>query len=180
MTAHPTEIAPPLPATTAREAYYNGIRERASNYPGADASAAELLVHLFYTTDVVEVRVARVMAAHGISNAAFNLLMILHNSKDGARSLHEISDLLLVSRANVTGLIDCLEQRGFVAREIDARDRRVRIARLLDTGRALLEQVLPEHHQAIQRLCAQLPEEERATLVTLLRKLRASAESTTQ
>lgn len=179
MTAHPPQVASPLPATTARETYYNGIRERASNHPGADASAAELLVHLFYTTDMVEVRVARAMGAHGVSNAAFNLLMILHNSEGGARSLTEISDLLLVSRANVTGLIDCLEQRGFVAREVDGRDRRVRIARLLEGGRALLEQILPEHHQMLRRLCAQIPEDERATLVGLLRKLRASAEGVT-
>ena len=176
MPSHPPQDCGRSLVSTSREAYYSAVRDHASQCAEADPSAAEALVHLIYTSDMVETRIARSLSSHGISTAAFNVLMILLNSEGNARSLHELSDLLIVSRANVTGLVDCLEHRGLVEREIDPRDRRVRIARLLPDGRALTDEILPEHHRTLRSLCGDLSETERSTLVELLRRLRASVE----
>src|SRR5262249_51771822 len=86
--------------------------------------------------------------------------------------LHELSELLLVSRANITGLVDSLEQRGLVSRIPDENDRRVRLASITPAGKQLLEEYLPDHYKMIRRLCSGLSDEEKAALSDLLTKLR--------
>lgn len=159
-----------------RASYYAGARERCRRYPNADPTSVELILHMFYTGDVMETIIARSFARHGLSASAFNVLMILRHSDAKELPLHHISELLLVTRANVTGLVDCLEQRHLVERHVDARDRRVRIARLTAAGEAMIEAVLPDHYDLLSRLCAGLTEDEQVTLRTLLEKLRVSAE----
>jgi MarR family 2-MHQ and catechol resistance regulon transcriptional repressor len=167
----------PQEAADRRKAYYDGVGERLRKLRKAERTSAELAVHLIYTHDVLETRLLRYFAAHNLSPASFNVLMILRNSETGEMPLHCISELLLVSRANVTGLVDCLEQRQLVTRHTDARDRRVRMARLTDDGRTLIEAVAPGHYELLARMCKHLSDEDRATLRGLLEKLRHSAEA---
>jgi MarR family 2-MHQ and catechol resistance regulon transcriptional repressor len=171
---------PPRAAADRREAYYGDVCSRVRSIPDADPSAANLIVHLLYAHDVIQTRMARYLSAHSLSPSAFNVLMILRNNEsaggEDAMALHHISELLLVSRANVTGLVDCLLGRGLVERRIDERDRRVRLASLTDEGRALLEEILPGHHAQLREMCRGVDPEERRILTRLLARLRKSAE----
>lgn len=164
-------------AADRRKAYYDGVGERLRSLKKAQRTSTELAVHLIYTHDVLETRLLRYFAPHSLSPAAFNVMMILRNSPLHEMPLHCISELLLVSRANVTGLVDCLETRNFVERRTDARDRRVRIARLTDAGNALIDAVMPGHYELLHGLCKGLSDDERVTLRRLLEKLRLSIEA---
>ncbi len=57
--------------------------------------------------------------------------------------LHDLGEVLLMTRANVTGLIDHLEEKGLVKRVIDSSDRRARFARITKKGEGLLDEVAP-------------------------------------
>jgi MarR family 2-MHQ and catechol resistance regulon transcriptional repressor len=88
--------------------------------------------------------------------------------------LHELGELLLVSKANITGLIDHLEEKDLVKRVISARDRRARFARITKKGEALLDEVVPVHYQNVKRLLNDLTNGDKQMLIKLLRKARAS------
>jgi MarR family 2-MHQ and catechol resistance regulon transcriptional repressor len=88
--------------------------------------------------------------------------------------LHDLGELLLVSRANITGLIDHLEGKGYATRVVDSADRRVRFARITRKGQDLLDSFMPLHYRSIRRLFQDLSSQEKETLVQLLRKTRAS------
>ena len=58
-------------------------------------------------------------------------------------SQRELSDLLVVDRSNVTGLLDRMEKAGWVRRDDNPGDRRVYRVSLTAAGRKLWERVCP-------------------------------------
>jgi MarR family 2-MHQ and catechol resistance regulon transcriptional repressor len=98
--------------------------------------------------------------------------MILRHGPPEGMLLHDLGELLLMSRANVTGLIDHLEEKGMVKRVVDTSDRRARFARITRKGETLLDEVAPRHFQRIANRLRNFTAEERDALVLLLTKLR--------
>ena len=158
-----------------REAfYYERIRESGPQYPGFDLLSSEATLNLLYTYDVFHQLAAHYMAEYGLSKSTLNLLMVLrHGSPDGMQ-LHDLGELLLVSKANITGLIDHLEAKGLVKRSIGTHDRRARFARITRKGEALLDKFVPVHYGNIRRLLGDLTEHDKQMLIKLLKKTRAS------
>jgi DNA-binding MarR family transcriptional regulator len=154
------------------EYYRREVRPHGTRYAGFHWPSFEVLFNLIYTYSVALNEVTELLAPHRLSPSAFNVMMILKRSGAEGRPLTELSELLVVSRANVTGLVDCLEQRGLVARTANPRDRRVRVAKLTPKGEALLERFLPDYYPEIRTMCSALNAREKAQLCELLAKLR--------
>jgi MarR family 2-MHQ and catechol resistance regulon transcriptional repressor len=114
------------------------------------------------------------MTEYGLSKSSLNILMLLRHGSDEGMQLHDLGELLLVSRANITGLIDHLEDKGYVKRLVDPQDRRARHARITQKGEALLDEFMPVHYRNLKGLLRGLSEDERETLVGLLKKVRTS------
>jgi MarR family 2-MHQ and catechol resistance regulon transcriptional repressor len=162
------------PAVDKRGKYYEERVRNSARFEEFHRPSVELLLNLIYTYDVVETRLTRVLGAHSLSLSGFNILMILNSMKPAGCQLHELGELLLVSRANVTGLVDSLEQKGLVERTPDKSDRRVRMARLTKTGSEFLESMLPNYYVEIRRLFSGSNNSEKAALSELLANLRAT------
>lgn len=152
--------------------YQTRLEEMADRYPGFDLSSAEVLLNLFYTYDVVTGCSSKFLAEHGLAKSSFNILLNLRHGPAEGMLLHDLGEVLLMTRANVTGLIDHLEEKGLVKRVIDASDRRGRFARITKKGEILLDEVAPLHFRRVHDRMMTLTSEERDTLVVLLRKLR--------
>ncbi len=138
------------------------------------APSVELIFNLLLTSDVLTSHFVRTLSKHNLSLSAFNILGILTRVQNDGLALSELSEFLIVSRANITGLVDCLEQRGLVERVAQTTDRRMRLAKITPAGEALVRSVLPTHYEEINAVCGGLNNEERATLIKLLTKLRRS------
>lgn len=160
-----------------REQYY---RERSladtDKFPGKDPEAVSVMLALIHTYDVAERRLIRDLQPWGLSPSAFNLLMILRHHCDNGCAMSVASELMLVSRANVTGLVDLLEDRGLVQRSCSEKDKRSRTIRITTEGLRLLDELLPTHYQFINTAMKSLSSEERKEAVNLLSKLRAGLE----
>lgn len=152
--------------------YLDRMRHHSRNYSEFHWPSVELVVNLFYTYDVIHTRVAREAERAGLSTAAFNVLMILSRYGEGGCPMHELGELLLVSRANVTGLVDSLERRGLVERAASEEDRRVRLVRMKEAGAAMLEGILPRHYGELREAMRGLTVREKSDLSKLLTKLR--------
>jgi MarR family 2-MHQ and catechol resistance regulon transcriptional repressor len=159
----------------AREAFYHErVRECGPHYGGFDLLASEAALNLAYTYDVLQQSIGRHLADFGLSKSTFNILMVLRHGHPEGMLLHSLGELLLVSRANITGLVDHLEQKGYVKRVVDESDRRARYARITRDGSQLLDRVVPIHFQAIAHLMSGLSNSEKEQLIALLKKARSS------
>ncbi len=158
-----------------RESFYHErISEAGPRYEGFDLLSTQMILDLLYTYDVFHQVSARYMGSYGLSKSSLNILMLLRHGPDEGMQLHDLGELLLVSRANITGLIDSLQEKGWVERLVDSSDRRVRYARITGKAEALLDVFMPVHFKHLKRLLQGLTSEEKETLSVLLRKARRS------
>jgi MarR family transcriptional regulator, 2-MHQ and catechol-resistance regulon repressor len=158
-----------------REAFYHErIRDSGPQYGGFDLLSSEAALNLLYTYDVFHQLAAHYMAEYGLSKSTLNVLMVLRHGSAEGMQLHPLGELLLVSKANITGLIDHLEAKGLAKRVIAAHDRRARFARITKKGEALLDKFVPVHYGHIKWLLRDLTDDDKRTLIKLLRKTRSS------
>jgi DNA-binding MarR family transcriptional regulator len=75
----------------------------------------------------------------GISMAQLNILFTLQ--REGEMPMSRLADMLNVSLSNATGLIDRIEERGFVERSRVPEDRRIVLIRVTPAGMRMLEEV---------------------------------------
>lgn len=109
------------------------------------------------------------VARHGITLAEFGVLEVLHHK--GPMRQGELQRKLLVSSGGVTWVVNRLVARGLVARTACPEDGRGRFAELTPAGTAFVRRHFPAHAAAIGRATGGLTAGERATAITLLRKL---------
>lgn len=103
--------------------------------------------------------------------AQFNALLVLQAAGPDGLRMGEIGKRLVVTRANVTGLVDRMERRGLVSRR-GPEDRRATVVSLTNVGRSLLRDTLPHYSRLASQLTAGLTERDKRSLVRVLTKLR--------
>jgi DNA-binding MarR family transcriptional regulator len=104
-----------------------------------------------------------------------NVLFVL--SGEGPLPMNRLAELLDVSQASATGIVDRMEQRGLVARERDTDDRRVIRVALSTQGEELLAGIAAERRDKLARLLDALPEDDATALLQGLRAMRRVREA---
>ena len=98
---------------------------------------------------------------------------------DGTRlRMNELADKAVLSRSNLTRLVDRLEQAGLVERQRSEDDRRGAFAVLTAEGKAMRKRMWPVYQAAIRELFEdQISEVEAATIGKALRRVLDAARS---
>lgn len=89
----------------------------------------------------------------------------------GGLPFNEIGEKMMVTVSNLTGIVDRLEEKGLVARERDAHDRRIVRVRLTDKGSKLAKNTIPLFEKSIAQFFTPLEKSQQKELSSLLRKL---------
>lgn len=105
----------------------------------------------------------------GLTDNHYNVLRILNGAGEPI-SQAEIGRQMLSSRANVTKLIDLLEERKFVKR-LPCEDRRVNLVELTDEGAKFVEETAADVIGFANEEMKRLTREEQKTLFSLMGKL---------
>ncbi|SEN32844.1 transcriptional regulator, MarR family [Mesobacillus persicus] len=113
--------------------------------------------------------VNKVIQQKGLNPTEFAVLELLYHKGD--QPLQQIGGKILLASGSITYVVDKLEQKGFLKRIGCPKDRRVTYAQITDEGRALIEEIFPEHSQRIDNLMEVLQPEEKQTAIDLLKKL---------
>jgi MarR family 2-MHQ and catechol resistance regulon transcriptional repressor len=129
------------------------------------------LVHnILRTHHYVSPCIDRSLRDLNLSGIQLSVLLLLQSAPEGL-PLGEIGRQQVVTKANVTGLIDRLEQKGLVTRHTTD-DRRVVLAKLTPEGARIVSDVLPKHNELLAQVGECLDDNEKHELIALLSKLR--------
>jgi DNA-binding MarR family transcriptional regulator len=135
--------------------------------------AEETLLNVILTGTFLVKEGHRVLKPFKITVAQFHILMLLnYQTDDGGINQTKLGKMLLVNRANITGLIDRMEKAGLVRRLADPEDRRVNYVKMTDTGKEFLERAHDRYFSRIEEIMAPLGEEECRLLNKLLEMMR--------
>jgi DNA-binding MarR family transcriptional regulator len=134
-----------------------------------------LWLRLFTCKEVVEGEVRRRLRERfNVTLPRFDLMAQLDRTPKGM-TLGELSQRMMVSNGNVTGLVDRLVEQGLIDRQPSRTDRRAQIVRLTAEGRRFFRAMARENGDWIGDMFAALSQNELETLLHLLAKTKASA-----
>jgi DNA-binding MarR family transcriptional regulator len=120
------------------------------------------------TSKVIRRVALRLFAKEGITEPQFQALMLL--VENGPMLMRKMSDEMLVTPANVTGIMDRLEEKSLVRRMPGKGDRRATIIEITSDGKALYGRVAIKKADMLQNALATFTKEELMTLHSLLEK----------
>lgn len=109
----------------------------------------------------------------GLCDSDFRVLEVLLHK--GPLPVNTIGPIVGLTPGSISVGIDRLETKALVKRRGDSEDRRVRIVELTPAGRALIAPAFAKHAGAMENAASRLTEQERATLLRLLKKLGRAA-----
>lgn len=99
--------------------------------------------------------------------------MIAANNENGIDQ-KTLARTIGLDTSTIAGVIDRLEARNLLRRDMSAQDARVRLISITDKGRALLETITPLLLRAQTRILAPLTRTEQVEFIRMLRKLVSS------
>ncbi|WP_022882378.1 MarR family winged helix-turn-helix transcriptional regulator [Gryllotalpicola ginsengisoli] len=146
--------------------------------PGVDTEPVEIVFRVLRAARLIERHSDRQLAAAGLTRPELELLMLLRRS-DAALSPTAIADALLFTAPATTKRLSALEARGLLSRVVNPDDRRGSLVTLTESGRRLVERVLPEQLALEAELLGGLSPAERSRIAAALRTLLAAVSPST-
>lgn len=101
----------------------------------AAADGMSVVTSVIRVQQVLMVQIDRVLRSTGLSFARYEVLMLLHFSRQGELPLGKIGSRLQVQPGAVTNAVDRLEDDGLVSRRAHPTDGRTTLATLTKSGR---------------------------------------------
>jgi MarR family transcriptional regulator, organic hydroperoxide resistance regulator len=114
-------------------------RDGAHDIPTGDDPYAPIIADFRAAMAQIKCASSERLVRLGISMAQLHILYTLQRA--GEMPMSRLADVLNVSVSNATGLIDRIEERGFVERTRVPEDRRIVMIRVTDAGRRMLDEV---------------------------------------
>ena len=144
-------------------------------------ASSELVEQILEQLAPLIARQRRALARHGclraISSTHLHVLFLLES--EGPMAMSRLAELLDVSLPNVTGIVDRMEERGFVERDRLADDRRVVTIRSTAGGREAVEEIDQIRRQTMSQVLARLTPKQQVRALQTFTELRAAAEAAT-
>ncbi|WP_321530244.1 MarR family transcriptional regulator [uncultured Desulfuromonas sp.] len=142
----------------------------AKRYPQLEPPLLQAWLDLMRTSTDCQHNLDRFLAEYNLSQRKFFVLILLLRNPDGLL-ISQLAKGTGVSCATMTGVIDGLVKSRFVTREPHAQDRRALVVIITAAGLELLDNVLPQHYQRVNRIMSCLDATEREQLQSLLEKI---------
>lgn len=110
-----------------------------------------------------------VLDAHGLSMWGYVVLLTLDRSS--VRTQAALADAIGADKTRIIRTLDDLQQQGFIEREADPDDRRVRLLAITDAGRAVKDAVQRDIQRGEERWLGELAAADRNVFLRVLQQL---------
>ena len=146
-----------------------------SNDTDRIGAARALIGSLLPAADATRRFLSAAVADSGLTFQQYNVLRIVRGAAPDPLATMEVAERMLEKTPGVTRLMDSLESRGLIRRERCDDDRRRVLARITESGQALLASIDAEVDRADLALVEGLSEDAVRRLVRTLRTVEANA-----
>jgi DNA-binding MarR family transcriptional regulator len=147
--------------------------------PADHEAELRLWLRLLTCTTLIEGEVRRRLRdAFDVTLPRFDLMAQLDKAPTGM-TLGELSQRMMVSNGNVTGLAERLVEQGLLDRRASPTDRRAQLVSLTAEGRRVFRTMARTHEDWIADIFAGLTGDDIETLMQLLAKTKGSARKAT-
>jgi DNA-binding MarR family transcriptional regulator len=125
---------------------------------------------------LLERELAEICADAGLTAGQFQVLAELHGRELSPMTASGLARAIVLTSGGMTPVLDQLEARGLIRRQIDSEDRRARRITITEKGRSAVNGALNQQITRYHAISSELLVEERETLSAILRKLLLAVE----
>ncbi len=165
----------PLP--DALDRVRRALRDRREPYSQDVIRAVDAWLTLKRTSCAIQNVLEDAFRQVDLTGGRLNVLMALDVAAEHTMALSDIGEYLVVTRPNITGLIDGLVADGLVRRIHHAEDRRMVLAQLTERGIRFMRTFVPQHFGYVVKIMDCLDHGEKRNLIDLLDKVRAHVQA---
>ncbi len=121
-----------------------------------------------------------VFKKYGLSFSKYNLLRALEASSQGRSRISDVSRIMLVPNANITGVAKRLAQDGFIVKKDDPTDERVTILEITQKGKDALKSIEKDKNSSLQEMLDGLSEDDKTGYLKKVNVILANRPSKTK
>ena len=148
---------------------------KVSERPSDHKNELRLWLRLFACKTLIEGEIRRRLRDNfDMTLPRFDLMAQLDRAPGGMK-LGELSQRLMVSNGNITGLVDRLVEQGLLDRQPAPNDRRAQLVKLTAEGRRTFRSMAASHEDWVAEVFGDLTASEIESLMRLLAKAKNSA-----
>ena len=141
------------------------------DYRSYQSADEDVLMALVRAAEMFKRVVSGIFRNHDLSFPQYNVLRVLDSSKDGQDRISDVSRIMLVPGANMTGVAKRLEKNGFIERKSDPADERVTLLKITAKGKATLTKIVKERDEHMHAMLQGFSDEEKERLLTKIKQL---------
>ncbi|GGI33196.1 MarR family transcriptional regulator [Staphylococcus chromogenes] len=137
-------------------------------------TSLKVFIGLRRTNDMLDKLIHKDIKSYGLNVTEFAVLEVLYNR--GEHTIQRIKERILIASSSTTYVVTNLEKKGYIQRRQDTKDKRVSYASLTDKGRAFMDEIFPNHANAIASVFSDLSEDELQSLQKVLKRISTQSE----
>lgn len=141
------------------------------NYRSDLSTDEKLLMAVVRAAETFKRVVSVLYRKSALSFPQYNVLRVLDASQDGQCRISDVSRIMLVPGANMTGIAKRLEKSGFIARKSDPLDERVTILKLTPRGKTTLKNIEKELDENTHAMLKGFSSQEKHELLDKVKRL---------
>jgi len=119
---------------------------------------------------------AEICTIWGLKTGQFQVLAELRSRDPQPMSASDLARAIVLTSGGMTPVLDQLDERGLINRQVDSDDRRARRITITEKGKSLIGRAMEQRLARHRALNAVLSIEEREALTAILRKLLVATE----
>ncbi len=131
----------------------------------------KVMVAIVAAAELFKKESGAIFTNYGLTFPQYNVLRILNDNPNGQNRITEVSDIMLVSGANLTGIAKRLEKNGFLIRKGDANDERIKLLEITPKGRQTLRNSSEEQIENIKKYVDSFSADEKKELLEKLKQI---------
>ena len=108
---------------------------------------------------------------YGLTFPQYNVLRVLEASRNGRNKISDVSRIMLVPGANITGIAKRLEKDGFIIKKSDPRDERVTILEITPKGKRTLKNIEKEKDEWLELMLKNLSKNQKLDLLDKVKRI---------
>jgi MarR family 2-MHQ and catechol resistance regulon transcriptional repressor len=141
------------------------------NYKSNLSTDEKVLMAIVRAAEIFKRAHSAVFKSYGLSFPQYNVLRVLESSRDGHNKITNVSRIMLVPGANMTGIAKRLERGGFIVRKSDPRDERVTLLEITHKGRRTLQTIEKEKDEWLELMLEGFSLNEKLHLLGRIKRL---------
>jgi DNA-binding MarR family transcriptional regulator len=141
------------------------------NYRSDLSGDEKVLMAIVRAAERFKRAISALFRRHHLSFPQYNILRVLDASTDGRSRITEVSRIMLVPGANITGLAKRLEKGGFIQKKSDVKDERVTLLEITLRGKETLTAIEKERDQLLKKLLKGFLPQEKKDLLAVIKRL---------